>query len=377
MGKKAGFISTVQYSDGGDEQWNPQHQTTPEATAVHEHLAHIRDNGAEYAVVEASSHGLSERTNRLGDVAFDVGVMTNVTHEHLEFHGTWEQYRFDKANLFRSLDRATDHKRFGVANADDKSAAYFAEAAKRPTRLFSVRGADADLSVKKIESRADGNRYEVFIRETAQSVLIEDQLPGAFNAGNVLAALLVVSELLDVPVSDTAPLVRFCKPVRGRMTAVQKGQPFEVVIDYAHTPSSFEAILPPLRERLSATGGGNIIALFGSGGERDTRKRSEQGRIAAQWSDIVILTDEDPRGEVPMTILEDIAQGIPAGKRGADLFLIPDRPAAIRKAFSLAHAGDIVLLLGKGHENSIIYTDRAVPYDECAEAEKALGELGF
>jgi UDP-N-acetylmuramoyl-L-alanyl-D-glutamate--2,6-diaminopimelate ligase len=177
------------------------------------------------------------------------------------------------------------------------------------------------------------------------------------------------------------PLVRSCKLVRGRMTAVQKGQPFEVVIDYAHTPSSFETIFPPLRERLSATGGdsrgGNIIALFGSGGERDTRKRSEQGRIAAQWSDVVILTDEDPRGEVPMSILEDIAQGIPAGKRGEGLFLIPDRPAAIRKAFSLAHAGDIVLLLGKGQENSIIYADKTVPYDEFAEAEKALGELGF
>ncbi|MDR3304286.1 MAG: UDP-N-acetylmuramoyl-L-alanyl-D-glutamate--2,6-diaminopimelate ligase [Treponema sp.] len=376
MGKKAGFISTVQYSDGGDEQWNPQHQTTPEATAIHEHLACMRDNGAEYAMIEASSHGLSERTNRLGDVAFDVGVMTNVTHEHLEFHGTWEQYRFDKANLFRALDRAGEQPCFGVVNADDKSAVYFAQATKHPTRCFSVRGADADLSVKKIESRAGGNRYEVCIRKTGEKVLIEDLLPGAFNVGNVLAALLVVSDTVDAPVSDIAPLVPSCKPVRGRMTAIQKGQPFEVVIDYAHTPSSFEAIFPPLRARLSAKGGA-IIALFGSGGERDTRKRSEQGRIAAQWSDIVILTDEDPRGEVPMAILEDIAQGIPAGKRGEELFLIPDRPTAIRKAFSLAHNGDMVLLLGKGHENSIIYADRAVPYDECAEAEKALEELGF
>jgi UDP-N-acetylmuramoyl-L-alanyl-D-glutamate--2,6-diaminopimelate ligase len=454
MGKRAGFISTVQYSYGGAEQWNPQHQTTPEATEVQRILARIRDEGVKYAIIEASSHGLSERTNRLGNVLFDVGVMTNVTYEHLEFHGTWEQYRFDKANLFRALDeneaalawaettllrsqiplaraqsvwslarnaldqahlalpleddsmsqaskallgalgpfvrtgealaragdafvRADPRKHFGVANADDKSASYFAGATRRRTFFFSVLGADADLSVKKIESHANGNRYEVFIRETGQSVVINDRLPGAFNVGNTLAAILVVSRLLEVPVVAVAKLVRYCNPVKGRMTPVCKGQLFEVVVDYAHTPASFATILPPLRERLDASGGGAIITLFGSGGERDTNKRSEQGRIAALWSDIIILTDEDPRGEVSMAILEDIARGIPMGKRGEDLFLISYRPAAIRKAFSLAKAGDMVLLLGKGHENSIIYADGPIPYDEFAEAEEALKELGF
>jgi UDP-N-acetylmuramoyl-L-alanyl-D-glutamate--2,6-diaminopimelate ligase len=381
LGKKAGFISTVQYSDGGDVQWNSEHQTTPESPIIHEHLARMCDSGAEYAVVEASSHGLSERTMRLGDVAFDVGVMTNVTHEHLEFHGTWEQYRFDKANLFRALDRV-DHRKdsagnvpsFGVVNADDKSAAYFSAATKQPVYTYSTVGADADLVLQAIESHAQGNRYTVLIRETGETIVIEDQLPGAFNAGNTLAALLVVSGLLSVPVKDLVPLVRDCKPVRGRMTTIQKGQDFELIVDYAHTPSSFETIFPPLCKRITAHGG-RIISLFGSAGERDTQKRSEQGRIAAEWSDLVILTDEDPRGEVPMAILEDIARGIPSGRRGENLFLIPERPAAIRKALSLAQAGDLVLLLGKGHENSIIYADRTMPYDEIAEAEKALGEL--
>ncbi|MDR2418318.1 MAG: UDP-N-acetylmuramoyl-L-alanyl-D-glutamate--2,6-diaminopimelate ligase [Treponema sp.] len=381
LGKKAGFISTVQYSDGGDVQWNSEHQTTPEAPIIHEHLARIRDSGAEYAVVEASSHGLSERTMRLGDVAFDVGVMTNVTHEHLEFHGTWEQYRFDKANLFRVLNRV-DHRKgsvghvpsFGVVNADDKSAAYFTAATKQPVYSYSTAGADAGIALQAIESLAQGNRYTALIRETGETIVIEDQLPGAFNAGNTLAALLVVSGLLAIPIKDIVPFARDCKPVRGRMTAIQKGQDFELIVDYAHTPSSFETIFPPLRKRISARGG-RIISLFGSAGDRDTQKRSEQGRIAAEWSDLVILTDEDPRGEVPMTILEDIARGIPSGRRGENLFLIPERPAAIRKALSLAQAGDLVLLLGKGHENSIIYADRTEPYDEIAEAEKALGEL--
>jgi UDP-N-acetylmuramoyl-L-alanyl-D-glutamate--2,6-diaminopimelate ligase len=160
------------------------------------------------------------------------------------------------------------------------------------------------------------------------------------------------------------------------MTAIDKGQPFEVLVDYAHTPSSFNAIFPPLRERLDKTGG-RIIVLFGSAGDRDTIKRPEQGRIAAQWSDVVILSDEDPRGEEPMAILEEIAAGCPDRKKGENLFLIPDRPSAIRKALSLARRGDLVLLLGKGHENSIIYAKEAVAYDEFAETEQALEEIGY
>jgi UDP-N-acetylmuramoyl-L-alanyl-D-glutamate--2,6-diaminopimelate ligase len=160
------------------------------------------------------------------------------------------------------------------------------------------------------------------------------------------------------------------------MTAIDRGQPFEVLVDYAHTPSSFNAILPPLRKRLDKTGG-RVITLFGSAGDRDTAKRPEQGRIAALWSDLIVLTDEDPRGEEPMTILEEIAAGCPGRKNGEDIFLIPNRPAAVRKAFTLARPGDLVLLLGKGHENSIIYAEKAIPYDEPAEAGQALAEMGY
>jgi UDP-N-acetylmuramoyl-L-alanyl-D-glutamate--2,6-diaminopimelate ligase len=164
------------------------------------------------------------------------------------------------------------------------------------------------------------------------------------------------------------------------MTSINKGQPFELVVDYAHTPSSFMAIFPPLRERLDKTNG-RIISVFGSPGERDTQKRAEQGKIAARYSDFIVITDEDPRGEKPMDILEEIAKGVETGEdsgkfiREENLFLIPDRPNAIRKALSIARKGDLVLLLGKGHENSIIYADHVMPYDEIAEAEKALGEI--
>jgi UDP-N-acetylmuramoyl-L-alanyl-D-glutamate--2,6-diaminopimelate ligase len=377
-GKKTGFFSTVQYSLGDGELWNPEHQTTPEAPAVQKLLYDMAASGAEYAVVEASSHGLSERTNRLGDVEFDAAVFTNVTHEHLEFHGTWEQYRFDKANLFRSLDRRGEKKGaplpFGVINADDESAAYFAGAAKRRTFSFSVRGAEADLALRTIESGAGGNWYETAIAGDKETIDIRDQLPGAFNAGNVLASLLAVSGISGIPVRELVPLVPRLKPVRGRMTAIKNSRGFEVLVDFAHTPSSFLAIFPPLRERINKTGG-RIISLFGSAGERDTQKRSKQGRIAADYSDIMILTDEDPRGERPEAILEEIARGAPERKRGEDLFLIPHRPSAIRKALSLARSGDMVLLLGKGHENSIIYAEKTATFDEIGEAEKALEEL--
>jgi UDP-N-acetylmuramoyl-L-alanyl-D-glutamate--2,6-diaminopimelate ligase len=379
LGKRAGFFSTVQYSLGDGEFWNPEHQTTPEAPAVQKLLWEMAETGAEYAVVEASSHGLSERTNRLGDVDFDAAVFTNVTHEHLEFHGTWEQYRFDKANLFRALDQRGEKNSggpppFGVINADDPSADYFAGASGQKTFSFSVRGREADLSLRSIESSAWGNWYEVYIAGENEAVDVRDQLPGAFNAGNVLAALLAVSGILEMPVREIAPLASRLKPVRGRMTEVKNTLGLEVLVDYAHTPSSFLAIFPPLRERMNKTGG-RIISLFGSAGERDTKKRSDQGRIAADYSDIMILTDEDPRGERPEDILEEIASGAPERKRGEDLFLIPDRPLAIRKALSLARSGDVVLLLGKGHENSIIYAEKTIYFDEIREAEKALDEL--
>jgi len=157
------------------------------------------------------------------------------------------------------------------------------------------------------------------------------------------------------------------------MTVINEGQPFELIVDYAHTPSSFETIFPPLRQRCT----GRMFALFGSGGERDLTKRPLQGEIAARYCDVVILTDEDPRGEDPVELLKMIAIGAEkAGKvMNKDLFITHERPQAIRQAFKMAKAGDIVLLLGKSHENSIIYKDYTMPYDEITEAKKALKEM--
>lgn len=413
-GHKAGFISTVQYSLGEEAVANPQHQTTPEATIIQRELYEMVENGCEYAVVETSSHGLSPRLNRTGNLLFDCGIFLNVTLEHLEFHGTFEQYRDDKANLFRKLDEH-DHEKtilgkrvkvpsFGIVNLEDESAGFFIKATDKPVIGFTTEGkagksagegGDAVtlpkipcgipvLLARNIVSARFGLAFDMtephVIDENAGSVPpealhVKSSLPGAFNTYNLMAAIEAVSRLTGSPAGEVAALVERLVPVKGRMTVISKGQPFELIVDYAHTPSSFATIFPPLRRRCE----GKMIALFGSGGERDLKKRPLQGEIAARFCDIVILTDEDPRGEGSVSLLKMIAVGAQkAGKiLDKDLFITPDRPQAIREALRMAGQGDIVLLLGKSHENSIIYKDRVMPYDEIAEAEKALAEMGF
>lgn len=423
-GKKAGFISTVQYSLGGDAIANPEHQTTPEAPIVQRQLYEMVQAGCQYAVVESSSHGLSVRTNRLGNVLFDCAVWMNVTHEHLEFHGTFEQYRHDKANLFRALDTHNHEKliggqkvtipAFGVINLEDPSAEYFVKSTKCPVYGFTTRGAagrgsdalghkplnsnppqipyllaDKIASSKGLSFQLEGSEKLTGSFSTAGSfsttdtvgvgngtIDVESPVSGAFNVYNITAALLTVSQITGLPIREVAPKTQFLEPITGRMTPINQGQPFEVIVDYAHTPSSFETIFPPLKKRVT----GRLIALFGSGGERDIKKRPEQGKIAAHWCDMVFLADEDPRGEEPEALLEMIAQGARTqGKVSEEtgLYIIPNRQKAIRKAFSLAREGDIVLLLGKAHENSIIYKDYIMPYDEIKEAQQALAEMGF
>ena len=404
--KKAGFISTVEYSFGDEAIANPQHQTTPEAPIIQHHLNKMLENGCQYAVIESSSHGLSPKTNRLGNVLFDCGVFMNVTLEHLEFHKTFEQYKKDKANLFRLLD-CHDHIKeiagekitipsFGVVNLEDPSAEYFIEATKKQVYGFTTQGkAGKAATDKEVELPAipeninyfeglnicaekEGISFDVNIHENAEqnkTLQLTANLPGAFNAYNIMASIIAVSKLTNLSYEEVASKVKAVAPIKGRMTVIEQNQPFEVIIDYAHTPSSFETIFPPIRKRCK----GKMIALFGSGGERDLTKRPLQGKIAASYCDTVILTDEDPRGEDSVELLKMIATGSEEQdkKLNEDLFIIPDRKKAIRYAFSIAKKDDIILLLGKSHENSIIYKDYVMPYDEIAEAQLALSELGY
>lgn len=420
-GQKAGFISTVEYSFGAEALPNPQHQTTPEAPIIHHHLNEMLLNGCKYAVVESSSHGLSTRTNRLGNVLFDCGIFMNVTLEHLEFHKNFETYRNDKANLFRALDKH-DHVKIiagekvkipsiGIVNLEDSSAEFFIKATKKNVYGFTSEGkagrsaaetgAEAvplpkipeNIRYMKAENiaaarygldftiSADGKdalfpeNFDPVIPRERTRFSVHAKIPGAFNAYNIMASIIAVSSVTGKDFSTIANFVPDIVPIKGRMTLIEKGQPFELIVDYAHTPSSFETIFPPLRKRCS----GRIFTVFGSGGERDRTKRPLQGEIAARFCDCVVLADEDPRGEDPVELLTEIAAG--AEKQGMkmneNLFIIPDRKKAIREVLKKAQKGDIVLLLGKSHENSIIYKDYTMPYDEIAEANSALSELGY
>ena len=372
MGKRAGFLSTVSFQTAEEIVKNPFRQSTPEASEIHGMLREMLDAGKEFAVVEATSHGLSARMNRLGDVDFDAAVLTNVTHEHLEFHGTFEQYRSDKANLFRSLDAGRKRGRpcFGVVNSEDPSADYFRASCKVPVHAYAARG-KADLSAARICEDMSGTTFDVLSRGKEAGARV--RIPGPFWVDNSLAALLTVSRLLDMDPLSLAPLLEKMQGVKGRMESVDCGQPFSVIVDYAHTPGAFEKLFPWVRRTTT----GRITAVFGSGGERDRAKRLMQGSVASRSCDTVVITDEDPRGEDRLQILEQIAEGCGSKERGKNLFLIPDRPQAILHAFQMASAGDVVLLLGKGHEGSIIGPAGPMPWDERAEAEKALHALGF
>lgn len=418
-GKKAGFISTVEYSFGDEALPNPQHQTTPEAPIIQHHLNEMLLNGCEYAVIESSSHGLSTKLNRLGNVLFDCGVFMNVTLEHLEFHKNFETYRSDKANLFRSLDKHNHIKTIagekrklnsiGIVNLEDESASYFISQTKKPVYGFTTEGkagkaaAENGSSATPLPVIPDNLRYmtarniasatygltftvdadgkDALYPENYDPVLprpkthfdVKAEIPGAFNAYNLMAAITAVSSVTELSFEEVASHIPELKPIKGRMTVIDEGQPFEVIVDYAHTPSSFETIFPPLRKRCT----GRMFALFGSGGERDLTKRPLQGEIAAKFCDYVMLTDEDPRNEDPVELLLMIAKGAEkqGKKMGENLFIEHERPKAIRQVFKMAQKGDIVLLLGKSHENSIIYKDYTMPYDEISEAKKALKEL--
>jgi UDP-N-acetylmuramoyl-L-alanyl-D-glutamate--2,6-diaminopimelate ligase len=365
LGKASGFISTVQIQTEDRVTKNPLRQSTPEAPDVQRLLRRMAAGGKEYAVIEATSHGLSAETGRLSAVRFAAGVCTNISHEHLEFHGSFDRYRSDKANLFRALPP----DRFGVVNSNDPSHRYLIEQCPAPVLCYGVADTQADLWAAVIHSDLHGSDFTLHRGSESQRGRLN--LPGAYNLENLLAATLTVTELVPVCLSDLVRLFPGLRGVPGRMEPVVAGQPFHVIVDYAHTPQSFATMFPLVRAHTE----GRLIVLFGSAGERDLEKRPLLGELAARFCDIVILADEDPRGEEPTSILEQIAAG--CRREGNEPILIPDRRKAMRRAFTLARKGDTVLLLGKGHEESIIYADGPTPWQEAQIAGAILQTMGF
>ncbi|MEO8438229.1 MAG: UDP-N-acetylmuramoyl-L-alanyl-D-glutamate--2,6-diaminopimelate ligase [Chloroflexota bacterium] len=383
-GIRTGMTGTAETRIGGVQAANEAHATTPEAPDLQRALNAMRVAGDAAAVVETTSHGLA--LGRVDAVAYDVAILTNLTHEHLELHGTWEAYRDAKLSLFERLagrrGSGRPPKRLAwpasaIVNADDPSAGAFIGVAQEAGARILTYGTDAAADVRATRIEEDQRRLRIAYDAPSGAATVDLRLVGRFNAHNALA-VVALGEAIGLDPAAVRDGLGSLEVVPGRMERIELGQPFGVIVDFAHSPASLQTVLDLLAP-LAASRGGGLIAVFGSAGERDTAKRPLMGRIAGERARIVVVTDEDPRGEDRNAILDEIARGAEvAGKRrDHDLLVVADRREAIEAAFERARPGDIVLLAGKGHEQSILGRDGARPWNERAEAEAALHRAGF
>jgi UDP-N-acetylmuramoyl-L-alanyl-D-glutamate--2,6-diaminopimelate ligase len=371
-GERTGYATTVDFKMADHEWQNETRQSTQEAVELQEFCAELLVAGGTWGVLEATSHALALRKIRGIDV--DVAVFTNLSPEHLDFHGTLQEYLAAKGILFEMLAAGRDKgvPKTAVLNADDPHWRYLADRAAG-ARIITY-GIDALADVQATVASADANGSRIEVSAFGDRVDFRLPLVGRFNVHNALAAAgaglaagATLAQCRDALARATA--------VRGRMDRIDAGQPFSVIVDYAHTPESLEKVLALLRP-LTA---GKLIAVFGSAGERDRTKRPRLAAAAARYADHFVITQEDPRLEDPAAILAEIEAGaVEAGKqRGRDYRVIDDRTEAITAAIDAAASGDTVLLAGKGHEGSIIVGEEKRPWDEAAAARAALRARGF
>lgn len=377
-GVPTGLIGTIDTKVGAVREPNAEHVTTPGAPELQALLRAMVANGNEGAVVETTSHGLA--LERVAEVAYDAAILTNLTHEHLELHGTFEAYRAAKLSLFERLAapaKGSTRPRVGIVNRDDPSANLFEAVVRESGARLLTYGSDPSATVHATRVVEDASRLRVRYAAPSGEADLELRLAGRFNVHNALA-VVALGEAWELDPAAVRRGLQSMRGVPGRMERVEAGQPFGVIVDYAHTPASLGGVLDLLAPLAAARGGG-LIAVFGSAGERDTAKRSLMGRLAAERCRLVIVTDEDPRGEDRDAILDEVARGAEGAgaRRDRDLLIIADRRAAIGTAIERARPGDVVLLAGKGHENSIIGPGGPTPWDERAAALAALADLGY
>jgi UDP-N-acetylmuramoyl-L-alanyl-D-glutamate--2,6-diaminopimelate ligase len=370
-GRRAGMIGTIANRVGGRTVDHGVHATTPEAPELQAALRAMVDARDDTVVLETTSHGLA--LDRVAEVAYDAAILTNVTHEHLELHGTWEAYRDAKVSLFSRLgsDGAA------IVNLDDPSAGVFIGAARERQARVVTYGTEPAADVRATRVSEDTAGLHATIETPDGPAELHLRLAGRFNVHNALA-VVALGSVLGLDADAVRGGIAGLDHVPGRMERVEQGQPFGVVVDFAHSPASLTTVLDLLAPSAAARGGG-LIVVFGSAGERDTAKRHVMGRIAGERARLVVVTDEDPRGEDREAILDQIARGAESvgRRRGQDLQLIADRRAAIEAAFEAARPGDIVVLAGKGHETTIAGPDGDAPWDEVTVARESLAALGY
>ena len=364
-GATTAMIGTIEYRIA--QQIRPAPNTTPESLDVIRLAAELERLGGRYLTMEVSSHALA--LARVYGIRFHTAVFTNLTRDHLDFHQTMEEYAAAKRLLFAPTEAPAP--RWAILNADDPAALGMAPAGDSRVLWYGY-AKNAGLRAENVHSGFDGLRFDLVFETQRQA--IESRLIGRMNVSNILAAAGVgLSYGLDL--AAIARGIRECPAVPGRFERVACGQPFLVVVDYAHTDDALRNVIQAARGLERQQGHGRVITVFGCGGDRDRTKRPLMGMAAAELSDLVVLTSDNPRSEDPLDIMNDVMVGL----RRFDTPLIaePDRAQAIRRAFEEAKPGDVALLAGKGHETYQILKDRTIDFDDRETARRILHSLGY
>jgi len=370
-GLKAGMISTVNAVIGDEVLDTGFHVTTPDAPEVQHYLKRMLDAGLTHVVLETTSHGWAQY--RVDACEFDIGVITNITHEHLDYHGSFEAYRAAKARLLLALGethlKSGDNPKLAVLNRDDDSYDYLRGVVQTRAVSYGLRQ-DADLCAEDI--RYDPSGIQFTAKTSEFRVTIESNLIGAYNVSNCLAALAATVTGLGIPPATAAKGIAGLPGIPGRMERIDLGQEFLAIVDFAHTPNALRVALQAARLMTN----GRVITVFGSAGLRDREKRRMMAEVSAELADLTVLTAEDPRTESLNAILEEMAQGARSkgAVEGQDFWRIPDRGEAIRFGLQLAKPDDIVLACGKGHEQSMCFGEIEYPWDERTALRAALAE---
>lgn len=376
-GIRVGMISTVNALIGDQVMDTGFHVTTPEATHVQHYLARMVEAGLTHVILEATSHGLAQE--RVAACEFDIGVVTNITHEHLDYHGSYQAYRAAKGRLFSGLGESV-HKSFeppraAVLNRDDASYEYLS--AITPVRQLSYGvHSGADVVALDIESKPDGIMFTTRGKDLGGDRFkfkINTKLVGAYNVSNCLAAVSLGRGVLGLEDEVVAQGIAALPGIPGRMETIDMGQDFFAIVDFAHTPNALRRALESARSLTE----GRVIAVFGSAGLRDREKRRLMAETSAQMADMTVLTAEDPRTESLDLILAEMAAGAQArgAHEGKTFWRVRDRGEAIRFAIRLARPGDLVIACGKGHEQSMCFGEVEYPWDDRVALSAALTEM--
>jgi len=376
-GFQAGMISTVNAQIGDKVLDTGFHVTTPEAPLVQSYLAEMVASGITHVVLEATSHGLAQK--RVACCEFDLGVVTNITHEHLDYHGSYADYLSAKGSLLTELSKSVVKKRaiprLAVLNKDDSSFEYLEQlvgglvpGVGRITYGFSP---GAEVSAANVQIQPKGLRFSTKIRQS-QSIEIKSPLVGAYNVSNCLAAISTAAIGLGIDGKFIQQGIAEMPGIPGRMEVINMGQDFLALVDFAHTPNALENALQSARQLTD----GSVIAVFGSAGLRDQAKRGLMAEISARLSDFTVLTAEDPRSESLADILSDMASGMVSqdGVEDCTFWRVHDRGDAIRFALTLAKPGDLVITCGKGHEQSMCFGAIEYAWDDRTAMRAALAD---